>query len=191
MWGRLRAALSAYVVSGFSRTTAVVSGFSRTFSEMHTGRRFQFLFILVLTCATPSCFLDLGSQQAVETAHASLRRGMTLREVVQVVEAAADEVGAWSARLTTCGEPSSAFEVRYSRGDSRYTIEESYQIAPYRWELRLTRFAANEDLLRLLDTTPLRGCRSARTTFGRRWIDIGFDRLGKVDEISFPRAAEP
>jgi len=45
---------------------------------------------------------SLGAEQAVNVAHDALRQGMTLHDVLAVVEKSADQVGASSVALARC-----------------------------------------------------------------------------------------
>ena len=157
-------AISADVVSAFRRTSRVGVG-------------------IVFACVATGCSFPGGSQ-AAETAHRSLHRGMNLREIVQLAEAAADRPDGWSLRLANCESSQRVFGIRYSTTVSKYIVEESQESSSFRVDSQQT--TANQ-LLDRLGVPPLSACRSVSIAFAEWAIDLGLGDAGNLRGISEPR----
>jgi hypothetical protein len=139
----------------------------------------------VSMCVVVGCD-EIGSQQAAETLHRSLRPGMAVRTVVLATEAVAVTKTSWSLGLRSCALAARVFQIGYSDRDNRYYIDEMSEKSAAEY-LHRQLFSTRGTLLQALEDGSPTTCRELTLEPGGSWsIDVLLDSIGRVRQFSSP-----
>jgi hypothetical protein len=145
------------------------------------------LWPVLLGLGAAGCYLDdRQSQQMAKDAHARLRPGMTLVEVVRLVDQPPPQ-DQWVLSAEECSRRAEGVAVRFSPQERAYVVETFRSEDRHEGSVGRTLHPTQESLLEAARREPLATCRSFELAFGPWAVPFRLGGSARVEQVSPPR----
>lgn len=144
--------------------------------------------VAVATCAalTLTCG-SAASRRSAAIASESLEPGLTIENVLEVIERASARPDSWALGIQECADTSDVFTVRHASGIGGYAVTAISNIETRAQERWTKQYPNREVLVAELQRLPMTRCSRARVWFGQEWeITVSLDDAGRIRDVEAP-----